>query len=324
MLKITKNQIVSGQKVKVTDLNKKSKPYSTLSMAQESFKKAGYEDGDIITIDKVTGTSVEFTNPVGRKCSFWWSCFKSITELEEGGENLGEGNVEYVVFHDGKRLSTKKYKDMGKVKASLLSLMNYYDKLERMCQANLDTVPELRYLSAPEFLGSQHNFSKADFNKVEIYEWKNRKVGEKVDFDPSAYYDEVMLLIKVTSKFGSSAREVFKDVKDAGTHEYIVTFMHEDYRNTTLTYGPDYDSLKESTIIKTALTQSKLKGTKKKTKHGKTSVAIKDETDAIKLMKLLPQNSFFILNMQGDELVEQSEALIIQESRQRKIDQILS
>lgn len=323
MLKITKNQIVSGQKVKVVDLDKKCKPYSTLSMAQESFKRAGYKDGDIITIDKVTGTSVEFTNLSGKKSSFWWSCFKSITEIEEGGENLGKENVEYVIFHDGKRLSTKKYKDMGKVKTSLLNLMNYYDKLERMCQANLDTVPELRYLSTPDFLGSQHNFNKSDFSKIEIFEWQNRKLGNKVSFDVNEYYDEVMLLIKVTSKFGSSAREVFKDVKNEGTHEYIVTFMHEDYRNTTLVYGPDYDSLKESTIIKDALKQANLKGTKKKTKHGKTSVAVKDETDAIKLMKLLPENSFFILNMQGDELVEQSEALIIQESRQRKIDQIL-
>lgn len=50
MLKITKNQIVSGQKVKVVYLDKKCKPYSTLSMAQESFKRAGYKDGDIITI----------------------------------------------------------------------------------------------------------------------------------------------------------------------------------------------------------------------------------------------------------------------------------
>lgn len=323
MLKISKNQIVSGQKVKVVDLNKPCDRYSNLGMAQDRFKKAGYNDGDIFTIERVVGTSVEFINQNGKKCSFWWSCFKAITEILDGEENLGEDNVEYVVLYDGKRLSTKKYKDMGKVKTSLLNLMNYYDKLERMCQANLDSVPELRYLSTPEFLGSQHNLSKSDFEKVEIYEWKNRKMGNKVQFDPLEYYNEVMLLIKVTSKFGSSARDMFKEVKDLGNHEYILTFMHEEYRNTSLPYGPDYNSLKESSIIKAALTQLKLKGTKKKTKHGKTSVAIKDETDVMKLMRLLPDKSFFILNMQGDELVEQSEALIIQESRQRKIEQIL-
>jgi len=321
MLKISKNQIVSGQKVKVVNLDKECDRYSDMGMAQESFKKAGYKDGDILTIDKVVGTSVKFLNPAGKKCSFWWSCFKAITELEEGGENLGEDNVEYVVMHDGKRLGTKKYKDMGKVKASLLNLMNYYDKLERMVQTNLDTVPELQYMSAPDFLGSQHNFSKADFERVEIYKWQNRKLGAKVEFDAAQYYNEVMLLIKVTAKFGSSARDVFKEVKDLAEHEYILTFMHEDYRSGQKYI--DYDSLKESNIIKAALAKLKLKGTKKKTKQGKTSIALKDETDTIKLMRALPEGTFFALNMQGDTLVEQSEALVVQEARQRKIEQLL-
>lgn len=320
MLKISKNQIVKGQRVKITNLDKTCDRYSDMGMAQESFKKAGYKDGDILTIEKVSGTSVEFINPSGKKCSFWWSCFKSITDLEEGGENLGEDNVEYVILLDGKRLSTKKYKDMGKVKASLLNLMNYYDKLDRMVQTNLDNVPELAY-GMPDYLGSQHNLSKSEFEKLEVYKWQNRKMGAKVEFDAGEYYNELMLFIKVTAKFGSSARDVFKEVKDLGEHQYILTFMHEDYR-ANKSYI-DYDSLKESQIIKDALSTLKLKGTKKKTKQGKTSVALKDETDAIKLMRALPEGTFFVMNMQGDELVEQSEALVIQEARERKIEQLL-
>ena len=72
---------------------------------------------------------------------------------------------------------------MGKVKTSLLNLMNYYSKLETMVQNHLDKVPELQYMQIPEFLGSSKNLSRKDFEKVEIFTWKNRKLGEKVTFD---------------------------------------------------------------------------------------------------------------------------------------------
>jgi hypothetical protein len=204
--------------------------------------------------------------------------------------------------------------------------MNYYDKLETLVKNHLDKVPELRYMQIPEFLGSSKNLSRKDFEKVEIFTWKNRKLGEKVDFDTLAFYDEAMLLVKVTAQFGSSTRDLFKETKD--THEYILTFMHEDYRNTSLPYV-DYEYLKESDIIKKAVETTfgktvRTLGIKKKSKSGKTSLAFKEQSDAIKLMRTLPVGSFFVCNMQGDQLVEQSEALIIQEFRNSLIDDILS
>jgi hypothetical protein len=91
----------------------------------------------------------------------------------------------------------------------------------------------------------------------------------------------------------------------------------------------DYEYLKESDIIKDAVTNTfgktvRTLGIKKKNKSGKTSLAFKEQSDAIKLMKSLPEGSFFICNMQGDQLVEQSEALIKQEFRNSLIDDILS
>jgi hypothetical protein len=104
--------------------------------------------------------------------------------------------------------------------------------------------------------------------------------------------------------------------------------MHEDYRNTSLPYV-DYEYLKESDIIKKAVETTfgktvRTLGIKKKSKSGKTSLAFKEQSDAIKLMRTLPVGSFFVCNMQGDQLVEQSEALIIQEFRNSLIDDILS
>lgn len=329
MLKITKNQVKKGQQVVVklsTLVPKKDKydNYNDAGIALKDFMRLGLKDGDILTINKVSGTVVEFEFN-GKQYEQWWSLFKVATEVPSDGENLGEDNVEYVVFYDGEKIN-KKYKDMGKVKTSLLNLMNYYSKLETMVQNHLDKVPELQYMQIPEFLGSSKNLSRKDFEKVEIFTWKNRKLGEKVDFNTVEFYDEAMLFVKVTAQFGSSTRDIFKETRD--THNYILTFVHEDYRNTTLKYV-DYEYLKESDIIKDAVTNTfgktvRTLGIKKKNKSGKTSLAFKEQLDVIKLMRNLPLGSFFVCNMQGDQLIEQSEALIIQELRNSLIDEILS
>lgn len=343
MLKITKNQVKKGQQVVVnlSSLVPKKDKYGNhndAAFALGEFTANGFKDGDVLTIKSLSGTLVHFEFN-GKEYNQFWSWFKTATELPTDGANLGEDNVEYVIVYDGSKLwnhstnlkcgseiISKKYKDMGKVKTSLLNLMNYYDKLETLVKNHLDKVPELRYMQTPEFLGSSKNLTREDFKKVEIFTWKNRKIGEKVDFDTLAFYDESMLLVKVTAQFGSSTRDIFKETKD--THNYILTFFHEDYRNTSLPYV-DYEYLKESDIIKKAIVDTFGKtvrslGIKKKNKSGKTSLSFKEQSDAIKLMKNLPEGSFFICNMQGDQLVEQSEALIKQEYRNALIDDILS
>jgi hypothetical protein len=329
MLKINKNQVKKGQQVvvKLSTLVPKKDKYDNpndAAWALSDFTKRGFKDGDILTIISLSGTLVKFEFG-GKEYNQWWSLFKLATEIPTDGSNLGADNAEYVIFYGGEKIN-KKYKDMGKVKTSLLNLMNYYDKLETLVQNHLDKVPELQYMQTPEFLGSSKNLSREDFKKIQIFTWKNRKIEEKVDFDTLAFYDDAMLLVKVTAQFGSSTRDLFKETRD--THNYILTFMHEDYRNTSLKYV-DYEYLKESDIIKKAVVDTFGKTVrsldiKKKSKSGKTSLAFKDQSDAIKLMRNLPEGSFFICNMQGDQLVEQSEALIRQEFRNSLIDDILS
>lgn len=317
MLKISKNQIVPGQEV-IANLDVVGKEFSDVYFAKEAFSRGGIKTGDVITINKVTGGTVHFTFN-GKEFGFFWSWFKTVTEVKEGA-NLGSSKVEYVIFRNGEKAKPKKFSDIGKIKASLLVMMNFHSKFESYSRKFLDNCPEHQYLSTPEWVSSGDNLSREDFKGIEIFEWSNRKIGKKVtDFNPVDFYDEQMMLIKISSKFGSSARELYKKVKD--THKFMLVFMHEDYTKQYV----DFQSLKESDIIKNALKSSKIKNTYKCTKVGKTSIAFDNATDVIKLINLLsPSDKYFIVDMKGDQLERKEESLVIQEMRDEKLEALFS
>jgi hypothetical protein len=207
---------------------------------------------------------------------------------------------------------------MGTVKAALLVMMDYHDKFYQLSRNYLDNCPEHKYLNVPEWLGGD-NISRKQFQNVEIFEWSNRKLGNKVDFDILKFYDDQMMLIKISSQFGSSARELYKKVSD--THKYMFVFMHEDYKNQYC----DYESLKESDIIKGCMKDLKFKNTFKVTKNGKTSIAFDNATDVIKLSNYLPKDSkYFIIDMKGDQLVRKEESLVVQEMRDEKLEALFA
>jgi len=313
MLQISKNQIVPGQKVVIDlDIVGSTSYFSDVEFAKNSFSNAGFKTGDIITINKVTGGNVNFTSSDGEEHNFFWGPFKSVTKLAEDG-NLGISKVEYVIFHDGKKFKPKKYADLGKIKAALLIMMDFHSIFERVSRNFLDNCPEHRYLSSPEWLGGA-TLNRSEFKKVEIFEWVYRKLGKKVDFDPVEFYDEQMMLIKISSQFGSSARELYKKVKD--THKYMLIFMHEDYSN----HYVSFEDLKESDIIKNAMKVGKFKNTFKSTKVGKTAIAFDNATDVIKLTNLIVGNKYFIIDMKGDALVRKDDSLVIQEMRDEKLE----
>ncbi len=317
MLKISKNQIVPGQKV-ILDLDKQGEKYSDIEFAKNAFIKAGFKNGDEIIISKVTGGTVEFTRD-STTHRFFWSWFKSVTKIGEEG-NLGSEKVEYVIFNNGKKAKAKKYSDIGKIKAALLVMMNYHDKFYKASRNFINNCPEHQYLTTPEWLEHGDNLSREDFKNVEIFEWSNRKLGKKVqDFDPVQFYDEQMMYIKISSQFGSSARELYKKVKD--THKFMLVFMHEDYTKQYVSF----EDLKESDIIKNAMKVGKFKNTYKSTKSGKTSIAFDNATDVIKLINLLPVGSrYFIVDMKGDELTRKDDSLVIQEMRDEKLEGLFS
>lgn len=314
MLNISKNQLVPGQQVVVNLTNIKQDGWDYI---RDSFQKY-YKTGDILTLDRISGTEVYFKDASGKEQSFWWSELKKFCELPASVENLGKENVEYVIFYNGKKYKAKKFKDAGKVKASLLVMMSYHDKFAKASRKFLANCPELEYIQTPEWLEYGDNMDREDFEKVEIFEWANRKLGKKVeDFSPVDFYDEQMLLIKVSSRFGSAARDLFKKVKD--THKYMFVFMHEDYKNKY----PNYEYLKESEIIKNVLKSLKLKGTYKSTKVGKTAIALNNSTEVIKIVNSLPVGSkYLILDMRGDELEKRDEGLFIMESREEILNEL--
>lgn len=316
MLKISKNQVVSGQQV-VVDLQKEGKEWSDVDFAKRDFTKLGIKTGDILTIESVKSGVVtfKFDNKVHRT---YWSHFKCVTEIPEGSENIGSEKAEYVIFYNRKKYKPKKYSDLGKIKAALLIMMDYHDKFYNLSRKFLENCPEHQYLSTPEWLGGD-SITRSEFQNVEIFEWSNRKLGNKVDFDVMKFYDEQMMLIKISSQFGSSARELYKKVKD--THKYMFVFMHEDYKKQYC----DFESLKESDIIKGCMKELKFKNTSKVTRNGKTAIAFDNATDVIKLSNYLPEGSkYFIVDMKGDSLVRKDESLVVQEMRDEKLSALFA
>ena len=158
---------------------------------------------------------------------------------------------------------------------------------------------------------------------IEVYEWSNRKKGKLADFDALKYYDSLMDYMKVTAQYGSAVRQLYKDNKASGEFSTIVCFMHEDYRNTQPNYYVYYEDLKESQIIKDAMKLAKVKGSKKCSKVGKTAIAFKSESDAMKLLRNLQKGTYFVLDMNGNELVEQSEQFVKSVARMQKLERIL-
>lgn len=340
MLEISKNQLKPGQKIefdKVTHLTsfglQTDKEYQEHVENQKKqnrtyLKHHGtFEPGDVVEVlTKVSGTSsarLKFDNGERNlEFSEWWNTLKKFTCLGSQ-ENLGEDTVEYVIFYNGKKWKPKKFKDLGKVKASLMDAMGYTAKLWDIAYRHFaDRVPEILYAGAPEWVGNG-SMNKGEFKNFEIFEWSDRKLGKKVDFDAVAYYDSLMDFIRVTAQFGSAVRQQYKTYKDGSEFKYILCFVHEDYR-TTQQYTPDYEYLKESETIKTAMKESGVKGTKKCTKSGKTAICFTNVSDMMKVAKNLPEGSYYVLDMQGRELEEQSSEFVVSMNRANQIDEILN
>lgn len=349
MLNISKNQVVAGQPVVFNlsvdfDFKKIEEAYDkrvkefgwkwddpiqsdyyskqTLLRTIKEFTSRGFKDGDTVFLQKVTGTSVYFKDAAGKEHQTWWSEFKNCTSIPAGQENLGSETVEYVIYLNGKKYKQKKFSDLGKVKASLLVMMNYHGLFYEKSQKHLDTCPEYEGGVVSEWLEcSGDDLTRDDFSKVEVFEWKNRKLGNKADIDPLKFYDEQMFLINVSSKYGSCVREIFKKMEE--NHKYIFVFVHEDYK--TNKYAWNFQDLKESDIIKKAIKDAKIKGSLKATKMGKTAIAVKTATDAANIIHHLPQDSkYYTLDINGNELALLDNWFVLAESRDERIAEIFA
>ena len=225
----------------------------------------------------------------------------------------------YKIFMDDKPYKPKIFSDLGKVKASLMDAMGYTDKLYKLNQNYTELSPEISYC-APEWIGGWETLKREDFKRIKVYEWMNRKQGKEADFNALEYYDELMDYVAVTARFGSSVRELYKKYKSTNEYTTILCFKHEDYRSGNYVY---YEDLKESDIIKDAIKNSKIKDFKKCTKSGKTALVLKTQQDAVCLMNYLEDGTYFLVDIQGDELLLKDGYLIKHIVRKQKLNDLL-
>jgi len=231
-----------------------------------------------------------------------------------------------------KKGASKTFDDLGKVKASLMGRFGYHEKVYQLNKHYQDQSPEIG-CGTPEWIGGYGStaapeFSRNDSKDIQVFEWTNSKKGKESDFNALEYYDSLMDFVKVTAQYGSAVREQYKTYKGTGEFSTIVCFMHEDYRLPEFDSNGHYNSvyyegLKESEIIKDAMKLSKVKGTKKCTKNGKTAICFKNESDAMKLLRHLEKGSYFVLDMNGNELIEQSAQFVQNVARMKKLERIL-
>ena len=244
----------------------------------------------------------------------YWNGFRVKVDKIEGQE-IKEPTTEvkrYKIFKDGKALKPKYFNDLGKVKASLLIAIGYYENQYEMFDKYKDRNPELQGNEIPEWLSGGGDFKREDCKSIEIMEYTGKsKTPVKVDFDVTKYYDQSMRLINVTAQFGNAAREMFKKCIETEEYAYMLVYAPDEYRDKTNVdrwgYNTfDFSELKESQKIKDVMKASGVKGTKKCTKYGKTAIVFKTLDDLKQVMLRLEPKEYFILDCDGEQLVEKN------------------
>ena len=236
------------------------------------------------------------------------------SSLTEYGDVLAHpDNIQYRVFIDGKMFKAKYYDDMGKIKAALLVMFEHYKDSWDLVQKYVERNPELEESYAPEYLeyaSSEFKLTKEDTKNVQIMVYTNKKNPTVVDFNVYEYFQEIELLSTVTFQFGSATRELFKNVYKEKLYKYILVYVPDEYRKKNRNNYFDYASLKESQRIKDVLKEVGVKDIKKTTKHGKTAIAFKGFDDMGFIISKLNKEEYYILDCEGDELIEQNERFI--------------
>jgi hypothetical protein len=227
----------------------------------------------------------------------------------------------YKIFFGNKPLKTKIFTDLNKVKLSLMSAYGYNDKLLTLNQNFQDLSPEIGS-GLDYWYDGYETINSKNIHKVKVFEWANRKKVKEADFDVKEHFDSLMDFMKVTAQYGSAVRKIYKDWKDKNEYSYIFCFVHEEYPKIIDSY--DYQTLKESDIIKEAFKKTKIKGTRKTTMFGKTAIALKNESDVMTLINQLDKNdTFFILDMKGNELIKKEAEFILNAARSAKIKRLM-
>lgn len=251
----------------------------------------------------------------GLKVRMYISELRMFTTEEGDIIPMDHEQKQYKIFFNGMPYKPKYFADMGKIKSSLLVAFGYFDHQYEEYQKYWQRNPELESSMAPEWVGSSNQLSRKDCKNVQIMEFinKDRKNPKVVDFDVQKYYDSSMRLINVTVQFGAAARELYKKTMETKEYSYMLVYIPEEYRIVIpqrYHYSIDYEKLKESDRIKEIMKDSGVKDLKKCTKHGKTAIVFKTLEDMKKVMLRLEPKEYFIMDCDGDQLMEKNTRFI--------------
>jgi hypothetical protein len=246
----------------------------------------------------------------------WWNACRIKLDKIEGQEIVEPAeSLRYKIYYLGKPLKPKYFNDMGKIKSSLLIAFGYYRDQYEMFEKYKDRNPELQDNEIPEWYSGSADFTRDQLKDIEIMSFAGKsRVPVKTDFDVTSYYDQSMRLINVTAQFGNAARELFKKNMETKEFSYLLVYAPDEYRdekNYSTNHGYkychfDFTVLKESQKIKDVMKASGVKDTKKCTKYGKTAIVFKTVDDLKKVMLRLEPKEYFILDCDGEQLVEKN------------------
>jgi len=244
----------------------------------------------------------------------WWNGFRIKTDKIEGQEikEPTKEVIRYKIYKDGKAYKPKYFNDLGKIKSSLLIAIGYYNNQYEMFEKYKDRNPELQDNQIPEWFSYGIDFKREDCKSIEIMSFAGKsRTPVKTDFNVLEYYDQSMRLINVTAQFGSAARELFKKCMETKEYSYMLVYSPDEYRDksniTQWGYNSfDFSVLKENQKIKDVIKASGVKNTKKCTKFGKTAIVFKNIEDLKQVMLRLEPKEYFILDCDGEQLVEKN------------------
>jgi len=122
----------------------------------------------------------------------WWNAFRVKTDKIEGQEIKEHTKevVRYKIYKDGKPYKPKYFNDLGKIKASLLIAIGYYNNQYEMFEKYKDRNPELQDNQIPEWFSYGNDFKREDCESIEIMSFIGKsRTPIKTDFNVLEYYD---------------------------------------------------------------------------------------------------------------------------------------
>ena len=195
----------------------------------------------------------------------------------------------FVLIHktDGSIVNKKKFGKLSDVKASILSLFGYWDRLQDAYYDGGRKNEELRDI--PEwFCQGKYALKPETIDEYEVHQYYGAKLPtEKLDVDLKGFLDWNFKRADIVIGHGSAAKSLFKDFdsSDEVLFKYVVVVDSEDAKN-------HLKSLNKNT-------------TKRATKLEKTAIAFLTITELNRFVKLLSTPPISMFHLTDGEITKE-------------------